>query len=91
MASKGYKIRRKNWPKNSYFQLLDAEGEHECEFMDEDGTIRDISIMARKDLYVDEWEAYSVLDDVERKYLSYIIRPFRKKGDGHCKVRRQSL
>lgn len=82
MLSKGYKVRRKCWPKNSYFQLLDGEGEHECEFMDEDGTIRDISIMACKDLYVDEWEVYSVLDDVERKYLSIIIRPFREKVMG---------
>ena len=88
---KGEKVRLKNWPKDIYIYIKDntvksSHGKDIKDYIDR-LKIKSLSdftsyivLFFSNHVYKD-WEVYKdpILDDVEKEYLSNIIKPFRDK------------
>lgn len=79
LLGKGKRIRKMSWPKNQFiYEDEYPYGGHL--FKDNDGEYYDLTICKAAEFSADEWEVYNPnLDEVEKQYLSNIIKPFRDK------------
>ena len=70
--AEGKKIRRNDWSKGDYVTLKDNQ------VVSQSGWSSGLCI---EDFSADCWEEYKepILDEEEKKYLSAVIKPFRKK------------
>ena len=71
----GKKVRNKIWEEHEYIMLKNGFIKYG------NGVTHRIDIYGEYDMCDDTWEEYKgpVLDDVEKKYLSAVIKPFRDR------------
>lgn len=87
LLRKGKKVRLKNWPKDIYIYLKDdtIKSSHGADLKDYVDTLKfkdisDIILPFFSSVVYQDWEIYKgpILDDIEKKYLSNVIQPYKK-------------
>lgn len=83
LLREGKKVTEKTYHKGAYVFI----GEQERLEISYDGVTGNMYVISFDDILADDWEEYKepILDDVEKKYLEAVLRPFKNRVEAICK------